>query len=597
MPDGPPAFTPTRTTSVWLATGVILLATWAAYANSFWVPFVFDDLRAVTLNPTIHHLWPLGPVLSPPPEGGLSGRPLANLSLALNYAFGGEAVVGYHAVNLEIHVLAALVLLGVVRRTLLRPRLRDRFGDVALPLAGAVALLWALHPLQTEAVTYISQRTESLMGLWYLLTLYGFIRAVESPAPGRWLGLSVGACLLGALTKEVIVTAPLLVLLYDRTFVAGTFREAWRKRRWYYVGLAGSWILLAWLMRGLATRHVGYGLGVTWWTCALTESQAVMRYLRLAIWPHPLVFDYGMGMAAVSAVTLSCMLLIGLLVAGAGLALWKRPALGFVGAAIFILLAPASSVVPVVMQPVAEHRMYLPLAGVIVLAVMGLHAALGRWTIGAVLVVAAVLGFLTAQRNATYFNEVTLWSDTVSWRPENARAQNNLGSALVHAGRLIEAREHFAAMVRLHPDDALAHYNLGNVLRDLGRYEEAMEQCTIALRLKPDFAEAHCIMGSALAQSGRMNEAVTHFQAAVSIDPASVEAHFDLGQAFFELERYPAAAEQFATAVRLQPDFAEAHQKLGDVLSRLNRLDEARAQYAEARRLSSDPAPAVQPGH
>lgn len=581
--------------SVGLAAGVIVLATWMAYANSLWVPFLFDDQQTIMFNDSIRHLWPLGPVLSPPAGGGTSGRPLTNLTFAVNHAIGGDAVVGYHAFNLTVHVLAALTLFGIVRRALLSPLCRDRFGGLALPLAGVSALVWALHPLQTEAVTYLSQRTESLMGLCYLQTLYGFIRASKSATPRSWLAWSVVACLLGALTKEVIVTAPLLVLLCDRTFVAGSLREAWRQRKGYYAALAVTWVLLAWLMRGLAARHVGYGLGVSPWTCALTESWAVVHYLRLALWPHPLLFDYGAGMLPVSALTLGCILVVAGLVGATIWACWRRPALGFAGAAVFLCLAPASSVVPVVMQPVAEHRVYLALAGVVVLVVVGMHALFGRWVIAATAIIAVVLGFLTVQRNAVYFSEATLWGDVVSQRPDNARAQNNLGSALVREGRVGEASEHFARLVQLKPDDAEARYNLGNALLQLGRMGEAAAECAVALRLKPDFAEAHCLMGSALAQSGRIDEAVTHFQAAVKLDPSSFGTHFDLGQAWFELHRYPEAAEEFAEVVRLRPDFAEAHRRLANVLIQLKRGDEARAHLAEAQRLSAAVHPVAAP--
>ncbi len=246
---------------------IIVLAVWAAYANSLSTPFVFDDMKSIHENPTIRHLWPLADVLSPPNTAtGAAGRPVVNLSLAINYALGGLEVRGYHVFNTLVHALAALTLFGVVRRTLLRPVLRERFGPAALPLSFAVALLWALHPLLTESVTCVVQRTESLMGLFYLLTLYGFIRAVDSPVPGRWEIFSVIACLLGMATKEVMVSAPLIVLLYDRTFVAGSFRGRvaasargcmWGWRRPGFCS-AGSWRTR--LSRG---GEAGLGLGVT----------------------------------------------------------------------------------------------------------------------------------------------------------------------------------------------------------------------------------------------------------------------------------------------------------------------------------------------
>jgi len=160
-----------------LAAGLIVLAAVAAYHNSFAGIFLMDDVDAIVANRTIRQLWPIWEVLSPPCNGEtVGGRPLLNLTLAINYAVSGLDVWSYHAVNLVIHIAAALLLLGILRRTFLAPALRDRFGSAATPLALASALLWAVHPLQTESVTYIVQRAESLMGFCYLLTLYCVIR-------------------------------------------------------------------------------------------------------------------------------------------------------------------------------------------------------------------------------------------------------------------------------------------------------------------------------------------------------------------------------------------------------------------------------------
>ena len=231
-----PSFAASRG-AIWLAAICLVGAILAAYHNSFSGPFVFDDSAAIVGNPTIRHLSALGEVLSPPREGGqtVGGRPVVNLSLAVNYALGGTEVRGYHVFNLGVHALGALLLFGVARRTLLQPALRERFGPAATPLALAVAGLWAVHPLQTESVTYTIQRAESLMGLWYLLTLYGFIRGIDQEAgvrsqvtesnrqatkdewssdprshlspvsrllpPVLWFLLAVAACALGMATK------------------------------------------------------------------------------------------------------------------------------------------------------------------------------------------------------------------------------------------------------------------------------------------------------------------------------------------------------------------------------------------------------------
>ena len=216
----------------WQIRGCALIITFGvllAYANSLNGPFVFDDTKGIVNNETIRSLWPLSKVLNPPMLAtGAGGRPIVNLSLAINYAIGGLDVRGYHIANMLIHALAALVLFGLIRRTLLLSSLRQKFGAASQWLAISVALLWALHPLLTESVTGIIQRTESLGGLFYLLTLYAFVRSTEGGESRRWQIVCVGSSLIGMATKEIMATVPVIALLYDRTFIAGTFKAAWQ---------------------------------------------------------------------------------------------------------------------------------------------------------------------------------------------------------------------------------------------------------------------------------------------------------------------------------------------------------------------------------
>ena len=324
-----------------------------------------------------------------PPSHGetVSGRPVLNLSFALNYAVSGCDVGGYHVTNLAIHLVAALLLFGIVRRTAtkfsgLRPELTT--AQAATSIALAVALLWAVHPLQTESVTYIVQRAESLMGLFYLLTLYCFLRGVGSGRAILWYAGSVLACLLGMATKEVMVSAPLVVILYDRTFLAGSFREAWRRRWGYYLALAATWLLLAWLVVGTGLLLQSYGVrtermqSFTWWTYLATQPGVIVHYLRQVVWPSGLCLDYGWPPAATvgevlfPAIPVVCLL---------GLTAWavvKRPAWGFLGAWFFLILAPTSSFMPVQHAAAFEHRMYLPLAAVVSGVIVGACLA-GEW--------------------------------------------------------------------------------------------------------------------------------------------------------------------------------------------------------------------------
>lgn len=612
--------------AVLFAAGGIICAGLAAWLNSFSVPFVFDDLPAIVHNPTIRRLGALGDVLFPRLDGGLtvSGRPLVNLSLAVNHALGGERVLGYHAFNLLTHLLAGLVLFGVVRRTMLQPVLAGRFGPVALPLGLAVAGIWLLHPLQTESVTYVVQRAEALMGLCYLLTLYGFIRGTGTSRPGAWFGLAFTACLLGMASKEVMVSAPLMVFLYDRTFVGGTFKEAWRRRWPIHLSLAATWILLAVLVAGTENRGgtAGFSTVVTTWNYALTQCRAVVHYLWLAIWPHPLVFDYGTATVQSLAEVWPQALLLIALVGGTVVALWRRPVWGFLGAWFFAILAPSSSVVPVASQTMAEHRMYLPLAALVVLAVAGLHAWLGRRCLIACAALALGCGLLTVSRNADYRSEVSLWADTVAKWPANARAHNNLGKAVFTLGRTMEAIGHYEEAIRLQPTAPEPHYNLGLALAGLNRRPEAIGRYEAALRLQPDYPDAHNNLGNALLAEGRPAEALAHYEearrlkpgfaeahsnlanvllelgrgpeaighgeAAVRLDPGSAEARFNLGNALAQSGQLEPALLHYREAVRLKPDFADACNNLGNVLAALDRLPEAIGQYEQALQLKPD---------
>ena len=592
------------------------------------MPFILDDPLNIVENPTIHHLSQIWNVLSPPHTAALGGRPIENLSLAINYAFGPSAVWGYHALNLAIHILASLTLLGVVRRTLLRPVLNGRFGNSAPCLALAIAVIWAVHPLQTEAVTYLSERTESLMGLFYLLMLYCFIRGAESKEPRLWFTLCVVACLLGMATKETMVTAPVMVLLYDRTFVAGSFREAWRQRWRLYAGLAGTWLLLGYLLSGLSQRGgVGLGLEVGWWVYGLTQCRSIVHYLRLAVWPQPLIFDYGdSGMMDVliehPADAAPYALILLLLLAGVVVGLRRRPVVGFIGAWFFVILAPTSSVVPVAGQPTAEHRMYLPLVAVVVLVVIGVHRLVGRRSLVLFLAAALGLGFLTAQRNEDYRSEASIWSDTAAKRPHNLRALNNLGVALANAGRVTEAMaryrqtlqidphyaeahvnlgaalfnmgnvpeamQHYEEAIRSKPDYPESYYNLGNALGKLGRVKEARERYEQALRLRPDYANAHNELGLLLVESGRIPEAITHFQLALRFKPDYPDAHYNLGTTLLHAGRLPEALAQLGRAVRLNPDDPNARCNLGIALFQLGRLQQAIEQFQVVLRLQPD---------
>ncbi|HVT73729.1 MAG TPA: tetratricopeptide repeat protein [Lacunisphaera sp.] len=597
---------PVRRLRFALAAGAagLALAAFAAYWPALKAPLVFDDIPAVERNATIRSLWPLWPALQPPADGsGVSGRPMVNLSLAINYAVGGSDARSFHWGNIALHLLAALSLWSLLRRTMRLTGADARAG--AGFFAWTAALVWSVHPLLTESVVCVVQRNEIMGSLFYLLTIHCFVCGVDSRrwrapeaarveaaetrkhvevnAPPRvssrlWSALSVVSCLAGVASKEIVATAPLLVFLYDRTFVAGSFRSAWRQRWRYYLLLAATWLPLAWLVWHNRQRGgtVGFGLSITPWEYLLTQCRALVLYLKLAFWPTPLVLDYGWPVVQHLGDVSGRAVVIVALLAATIVALARRPVIGFLAASCFIILAPSSSFVPLVSQTIAEHRMYLPLAVMVIAAL----AAAWRWggarAMLAFSALAIVLGLATRRRCMDYGSEVTIWTDTVAKVPGNARAHGNLGRAYLQLGRWDEAIAACRAELRLAPNyNGDAHANIGRALIALGRPAEAIPELEAAVRGKPEAFDVRNNLGVAFAGVGRWNDAVEQYREALRLQPDFADAHNNLANALSKLGRAAEALDHYAAALRLQTDFTEAETNLARTLAENGRLAEA----------------------
>ncbi len=554
-----------------LALALVIAGSWA-YATSFAGVFVGDDIEAIVANPHIKVLWPLSQAMSAPPDTTVAGRPVASITLALNYELappdvrdvftpdvdappGTPAdpfyrnVWGYHALNLGVHLAAGLLLFGVVRRTLASPSLRGRFGRASAACAFAVSLLWLVHPLQTESVVYIVQRVESLMGLFYLLTLYCAIRALEATQRRSrrwWIAGSIVACALGMGCKEAMVGAPIAVAVWI-WMCRPDDRLSSPAVRWLVTGLAATWIVLAVLVASDArSQSVGFGLGGwTSWSYLRTQTAVIAHYLRLSFFPTPLVFMYGwLPAASWTGVAPQASLLV-ILAALTGLALARRHPLGLVGVWFFLVLAPSSSILPIPTEVAAEHRMYLPLASVIAVIVIGGYH-LGRRVLGTraadrawawrvadigvwmgIIAVAATLATMTRARNRDYWSNEGLFLDTVQKRPENAEARIGYGCELLK-------REH---------------------------YGEAEAQLRVALTLpgRPgsgvkSAAGAHMYLGAALCAQNKLDEGIPHLERALALRPTLIEAHGMLAEAYVSRGWHAKAAASFERSLAGLPD-------------------------------------------
>jgi Flp pilus assembly protein TadD len=468
-----------------------------------------------------------------------------------------------------------------------------------------------VHPLQSEVVDYVTQRTESTMGFFYFLTLYCAIRGRRSNAhERRWDIAAVLSCLLGMASKETMVTAPLVVAAYDRVFEFGSWRETVRARARLYAGLAATWAGLGLLMWQAARSTVGASATVGPWTYLLNQCQVLTAYLGLLVWPRALVLDYGLprvlsfGDIAVQA------LLIGVLVATALVAWTRWPKVGFLAGTFFLTIAPSSSVLPVLTEVGAERRMYLPSAALTVLAVVAGWWVLQRLAeryprrahvlvVGAGAVVccaAAGLAARTMLRNREYASPVTLWRTVVDRRP-HGRAHYGLGTALVDAERHDEA---IAELRRAATDFPNARFALGTELFASGQYEEAVSTLRTFIRDQPERPEripAQLLLGHALMGEGQLNDAAREFQALLDANPSNVGArdglravgfaHRDLAATLVRQQRADAAVAHAREAVRLLPTDAATRNLLGAALASSGRVDEGVAQFQQA--LALDP--------
>ncbi len=566
----------------------VLLAITAglAYWNSLQVPFIFDDLPGIVENPSIRDWQAYGAVLFPPDNGSsVTGRPLVNLTLALNYAWAGMDPSPYHTTNVLLHIGCTLALWGCLRRGFTAPALSHIWNRSYAPLATLCAAVWSLHPLQTESVTCVIQRTELLVGLFYLATIYAFIRATEGDRTRFWTVCAAFSCAMGMASKEVMVSAPVVALFYDRLINRVPILEALKVRRGLYLSLAVSWLLLGALVLGMGgTRGeaAGFGTGAPWWAYSLKQCEAILLYLQLSVWPNPLVLYYGVDLVySVSSVMAELAILI-VAIALTGWGLWRGHPLTFAAIWFFALLAPSSSVVPLVSQTVSEHRMYLPLAGPLVAVMAWLHIVLGRRLLLSGAGIAAAFVLLVAARNRDYASELSIWNDTVAKAPNNARARVNFGAALKAAGKIDAARVQYEKAVALDPTSAEAQNNLATILIGLGRWEEAIPRLEQAIALRPRLAEAHINLAAAMLHRNDPTRAIHHAREAVRLKPESALAHSNHGYAALRLGDHPAALAAFTRAAALDPRFAEARSTLGGLLYQAGRIEESVTHFEAA---------------
>ena len=595
-----------------MAVGLIVVATVLAYSNTLDASFHFDDTTSIVENRALRDLGSFWP-----PSGN---RYLGYLSLALNYRFGGLDVLGYHVVNLLVHVCNGLLVFALASVTVGSPVLRrSELGPLTrrfLPLAAG--LIFSLHPVATQAVTYIVQRFASLATLFFLLSvvLYAHARVAleeerRSSARAAWpYGLSIAAAVAAMRTKEISFTLPIVAAAYELVF----FRPG--RRSLLLVPLAATAVLVPLGITveggGAASflddpgRLVSETAAISRWSYLLTQTRVVLTYLRLLVFPIRQNLDYDFPVSR-SPADPPVLLAVAVLGSVALLATWAlrrarrtRSAAGvlvFFGAVwFFVTLSVESSIIPI-RDVIFEHRVYLPSAGAAVALGTMVLFAVERLRLGGSLAAQAALGLLvtagplaalTYSRNAVWKNEVSLWSDAVAKSPGKSRPHENLGVALLGAGATGEGIRELLVALSIQPDYPEAHDSLGVAYARAGRLDDAMGEYREAIRLAPRMAQAHRGLAECCAELGRLDEAVREYRESLRLDVAVPKAHAGLGNALRSQGRLDDAATAYRNAIELEPALPEAHNNLAAVHEALRQYDAAIREYREAIRL--DPA-------
>jgi tetratricopeptide (TPR) repeat protein len=452
-------------------------------------------------------------------------------------------------------------------------------------------LIWLLHPLQTESVSYVSQRAESLASLFYLAVFVAFERSTTAPRPWRWQALACSALALGMATKEILATAPFLLLLYDATFVSGGWIRALKQRALFYLalGLTLAALMAAFVAPSLFVEDSSAGFGLLDFTpldYARTQPGVILHYLRLLLWPHPLCFDYDWQIARGVGAWLPQTVVLTMILASASWALGRGRRMGFGIVWFFVLLAPTSSIVPI-RDPAFEHRTYLASAGILTVLVLG-----GRWVcrrlqapprVGSTLAIVTVLvlGTATVLRVREYRSESVLWATVVDQAPHNPRGHNNLGLSLLLEGRTAESLLALEKAVELDANYPMALRNLGCALIAAGRFAEAADGFRKSLALE-ESAEAHQGLGAAFVSLQEHSAAEVHLRRAIELAPNVAANHHWLGNALLKQARREEAMSEFARALALDPLYRHTHFQLAALLAVQGERERALEHYRHA---------------
>jgi len=504
------------------------------YSNSFQGSFQFDDARWIEKDPFIRDVSNLGAIREHVPR-----RFLWFLSLAVNYHFHHVDVLGYHIVNFLIHLFCSVFVYFFVRITFQTPRLRNSpLSTSQNTIALFASLLFLSHPIQTQAVTYIIQRATSLATLFYILSMLAYAKSRLSKRHSiPFLLLAIITALAAMFTKEIALTLPLNLLLYEVIFFPSS-QESVKRRVLRILPFLLMLPIIPYLF--LMQHAIGQE-----WIAAVTETKSITRmdyfftqinvvrtYIRLLFIPvkQALDYEYPISHGFFEMRTILSFAFLAAIV-GLGVKLLKtKPVVSFGIFWIFLTLSIESSFIPI-RDVIYEHRLYLPMVGFVMAICSGLRLLIRKTLVYVLLfsMVVSIFSVLTYQRNWVWKDRVSLWLDSVRKFPEGVRARHNLANA---------------------------YYGVGN-------YDEAIEHAKKAISLNPSLPEPYNTLGAIYADQKKFKESIQYFQKSISVDPTSADAYYNLAVGYYETDQRDKWKKYIDKAFLLNPEMVELLVHLG----------------------------------
>ncbi|MDP8202780.1 MAG: tetratricopeptide repeat protein [Candidatus Tenebribacter burtonii] len=577
-----------------IALFIITLVGILIYSNTFNCEFQFDDFRNITNQNIIKDLSNFENISK---WVDINFRPLAMFSFALNYKFNGLDVIGYHVVNLIIHIFTGwmmfLLTKMILTLSLKKPKWSSKeFDNIAI----FTALIFIVHPIQTQSVTYVVQRMTSLAALFYTLAVYlyakGRLSHIHSGLKSKAVNFYVVSFLSGLLallSKQTAATFPIAMLLFELCFIRNKEEKIYKK----YLIISISVFLFIFLIIVFTGNLPRETEKISRINYLITQFRVIVKYLQLLILPITQNLDYNFFLSTTfwGFKEIGCFLINLALIIIAGLSFKNHKIITFAVFWFYLTLAVESSILPI-SGIIYEHRLYLPMFGfslIIVTIIWKLFAGRNKRIASIILILMiSIYGLATYRRNKVWKNRYTLWSDVVRKSPNKARANYNLGNVWARADKHDLAIKYYTKAITLKPDYSSALNNLGTSWKEKGDFNKAAEFFEKALKYDPFNKRILKNLGVMYHKSNKFEKAINCYQKMLEKEPDNINVLNDVGVAWAQLGNFKKAIDTYNHILMFDPNHEDALRNLGVIYFNSGKIKRAQEYFQKVLELESD---------